>query len=245
MRGIPFAARLHADRAAALAVLGYGGAPPDDFTAKVLSEAARRVEEAARPRWASERFLVEWLPMGDAGHGAAVNEAVSIGGVALTGRDIAEHLSGCSAAVLFGMTLGAEVDAAIRQAAAADMRMSALMDAAASALCEQYADAADELLRGQASVRGEYLTRRFSPGYGDFSLAVQGGLARLLDLPRAIGVTVGGGGALSPQKSITAVMGAAGVPVAGKLAGCDTCGLREKCDRTRCRIVSRSCLADS
>lgn len=229
-----FGARLPVDRGAALAVLGYGDAVPDEATAASLEEAARRVEEAARPRYVSARFSLEWAfdAADDAGAGRP-----SIGGVALPGRDIAAHLAGCHAAVLLGVTLGAEVDAAFRRAAAVDMRMAALMDAAASALCEQYAWAAQAALRGQAAARGEHLTTRYSPGYGDFGLAVQADLMRLLDLPRAIGVAAAPGGALSPQKSITAVLGAANVPVAGKLAECGTCARRDKCDGTKCRFL--------
>ena len=74
------------------------------------------------------------------------------------------------------------------------------------------AGAAQDALRGQDAARGEHLTARYSPGYGDFGLAVQADIVRLLDLPRAIGVAAAPGGALSPQKSITAVPGAADVP---------------------------------
>ena len=76
---------------------------------------------------------------------------------------------------------------------------------------------------------GQFLTGRFSPGYGDYPIAVQNDLLRLLDAPRKIGLCATPTHLLTPRKSVTAVLGVAGHPVTGRRAGCANCALRERC----------------
>ena len=106
-------------------------------------------------------------------------------------------------------------------------------DALASALAEQAADAAEKLLVQHYQGRGLYLTGRYSPGYGDWPLAVQPLLARLLDTPRQIGLCVQENCLMTPRKSITALLGVAEHPVQGHRAGCAHCVLRGRCEYRR------------
>lgn len=151
------------------------------------------------------------------------------GGLPLEGKDIAAHLEHCTQAVLLAVTVGAEVDALIRRAQAADMAKAVALDAAANAAAEAAAQAAEEELRARLAPEGLYVTGRYSPGYGDLPIGIQRELLRLTDAPRKIGLSVTQNNIMTPRKSITAVMGAADIPVKGKLAGCGSCALREKC----------------
>ena len=148
----------------------------------------------------------------------------------LQGADIRRHLAGCSHAVLLAATLGPRADLAIRRAGVGDVARLAAADAAASALAEAAADAAEAALRQEFTARGLYLTGRYSPGYGDYPLAVQPLLCTLLDSARLLGVTVGPTNLLTPRKSITAVLGVSEQPVRGHRAGCAHCALRETCE---------------
>ncbi len=213
-----FNSALQPEEHAVFAALGYPrGQRPDDATNLLWQTASDRLQQVAAPRWAWRRFP---LQRGGVLAGADIR---------LLGRDITAHLAGCSACILLGLTLGAQVDEAIRGAEAADMGLAVLLDTSASVLAEQYADEAERLLRAETEQNGEYLTGRFSPGYGNFPLALQQDMVRLLDAPRQIGLSMAPGGALVPRKSITAVLGVAGQPVSGRLAGCAGCALAEKC----------------
>lgn len=110
------------------------------------------------------------------------------------------------------------------------MAAGAGTDALASALAEQAADAAEKLLVQHYQGQGLYLTGRYSPGYGDWPLAVQPLLARLLDTPRQIGLCVQENCLMTPRKSITALLGVAEHPVQGHRAGCAHCALRGRCE---------------
>lgn len=136
---------------------------------------------------------------------------------------------GAGAVCSLACTLGAGVDAALRAAGASDMAYAVVLDALASVAVEQTADAAEQTLRNEEREEGQFLTGRFSPGYGDYPIAVQNDLLRLLDAPRKIGLCATPTHLLTPRKSVTAVLGVAGHPVTGRRAGCANCALRERC----------------
>ncbi len=193
--------------------LRYMGGPGDgDAAARALLERARQaLYAAARPRAVSLR---------------AEREALA---PYLRGEDITRHLEGCGACVLLACTLGAAADAVQRAANTADMAYAVALDALASVLAEQVADAAERTLREEATRDGLFLTGRFSPGYGDYPIELQNELLRLMDAPRKIGLCATPTHLLTPRKSITAVLGLADRPVTGRRAGCAHCALRGRC----------------
>ena len=151
------------------------------------------------------------------------------GGLLLPGQDLARHLAGCREAVLMAATLSAGVDGLLRQSQLRDLGRSLVLEACATAAIEEVCD------RGEAMIRGQYpgrvLTSRYSPGYGDLPVTVQGAFLALLDAPRRLGLCATGSSILTPRKSVTAVVGVreagAGTPEDGR--GCAVCRLRESC----------------
>ena len=109
-----------------------------------------------------------------------------------------------------------------------------------SALAEQAAEAAEAELRQWAARQGKYLTGRYSPGYGDWPLAVQPLLAAALDTARRAGLCVTENNLMTPRKSITAILGVSDHPVRGHLAGCGHCVLRTRCEYRKRGITCAS-----
>ena len=149
-----------------------GGA--DAATQALLEKCAVPLLAAATPR-------AVWLE--------ADPDSLTAAGI-LAGEDVAKHLEGCTAALLLAVTLGPGVDAQIRRAGVGDIAAGVASDALGSALAEQAAEAAEAELRQWAARQGKYLTGRYSPGYGDWPLAVQPLLAAALDTARTAGVPV-------------------------------------------------------
>ena len=145
----------------------------------------------------------------------------------IAGEDIRRHLTGCGRAALFCATLGEAVDRLIRVAQVREMAKAVVLDSMASVAVEQLGQQADVQIAAQ--VPHQYLTFRYSPGYGDYPLALQKTFLRLLDAPRKIGLSVTGSGLLTPAKSVTAVAGISDTPVAAKRRGCAVCELRKTC----------------
>ena len=142
----------------------------------------------------------------------------------LQGSDVMRHLQGCTSAVLLAVTLGPGADAQIRRAGVGDLA----------------ADAAEAELRQWAAGQGKYLTGRYSPGYGDWPIAVQPLLAAALDTARRAGLCVTDSDLMTPRKSITAVLGVSDHPVKGHLAGCGHCVLRTRCEYRKRGITCAS-----
>ena len=151
-------------------------------------------------------------------------------------HQLRRYVAGCvwlgiiMSAVLLAVTLGPGVDAQIRRAGVGDIAAGVASDALGSALAEQAADAAEAELRQWAAKEGKYLTGRFSPGYGDWDIAVQPLVANALDTVRRAGLCVTDTNLMTPRKSVTAILGVSGHPVKGKLAGCGHCVLRTRCE---------------
>lgn len=187
---------------------------PDEGTLTLLEKCAAPLLAAATPR-------AVWLE-------ADVDSLTEAG--ILAGRDVYRHLEGCAQALLLAVTVGPGVDAQIRRAGVGDIAASVASDAVGSVLAEQAADAAEAELRQWAAREGKYLTGRYSPGYGDWPLAVQPKVGAALDTVRRAGICVLDTNLMTPRKSITAILGLSDHPVKGHLAGCGHCVLRTRCE---------------
>lgn len=148
-------------------------------------------------------------------------------GVSLSGGTARTMLSQCRGAAVLACTLGAPFDALLRAQQARDMAGAAILDALGSALVEAGCTAAGAEL--SARLPGQFLTDRFSPGYGDLPLDLQPALCALLDAGRRLGITVGQSLLMNPCKSVTAVIGLADAPQPARVRGCAYCALRERC----------------
>ena len=112
------------------------------------------------------------------------------------------------------------------------------LDAMSSAAVESVCNSIEEELARENP--RSFLTWRFSPGYGDYPLEVQAELLRLLDAQKKIGLCADESFALTPSKSVTAVIGLSDTPPEKRRRGCAVCNLRHECKfrkaGTRCEF---------
>ncbi|MEG2053963.1 MAG: hypothetical protein RR052_03395 [Oscillospiraceae bacterium] len=146
------------------------------------------------------------------------------------GDDILRHLKNCTGVILLAVTLGNGIDAFLSKLAIHGNANFVIADAAANVAIENAANIATKYISDFCSEEKLFITNRFSPGYGDFSINIQEDFLAVLNAQRQIGVVCGSGGLMTPQKSITAVIGVSNIPVTGTLAGCKTCALRNNCE---------------
>ena len=145
----------------------------------------------------------------------------------MVGDSIQAHLKGCTYSVISCATIGVSVDRLIREAQVTDMARAVVLDALASVAVEQLCDKVDRLIADEN--KGKYLTYRFSPGYGDYPVELQGEFLRLLDAPRKIGLCTNESSLLTPTKSVTSITGLSDTPIERRRSGCQSCSLRESC----------------
>lgn len=199
----------------ALLYLGYRGGtlPPDIHDTITRCEAL--LLKTARPRIVWRQF--DLLPDGTFAGTDFRPE----------GNDVKALLRDCRQVVMFAATLGVEVEALLHRTQVRDMAEAVVLDCCASSAVENVCDNFCEDFR--AEVSPQYLTDRFSPGYGDLPFAQQPDVCRILDISRRIGVNLSPSGLMIPQKSVTALMGIADVPQKKRFRGCAYCNLFEHC----------------
>lgn len=188
------------------------GGQVDEALEAALSRWGGAVASSARPRGVWRRFP---LALGE--------NRVSLAGMDIPSAHLRRHLAGCGEAFLFAATLGAETDRLIRRAALTEVSGAAICQACAASLLEAYCDECCARMAEEVREEGLSLRRRFSPGYGDFSIHFQGPLLSALEAPKRIGLTATAAMMLTPTKSVTAVVGLSPEPDC-RPGGCAACG---------------------
>lgn len=207
----------------------FGGRPGDTQAEAAVGRAYLQLRNEVQPRSIMQRWSCHTVE-GTAGEKGRV---ILEGGTEFISSDLARHLKGCSELILFGATLGTRVDIALRRISVRSIAEGAAAQAVAASLIESYCDAQEELWKKDLPQTYTYRWR-FSPGYGDWDLTEQQKIFRLLNCPKAIGLTLTAGGIMAPTKSVTAVIGVdyTGAAAEKHPSGC---GHRcKECDKTSC-----------
>ena len=121
---------------------------------------------------------------------------------------LAKNLRGSREAFVVACTLGTEVDRVIGRLSKTSRAEAFIFDAVASSVVEAALDALEAELTD-----GLRTAPRFSPGYGDFPLCIQGALLDFLGAPVHLGVALNDNGMMSPLKTVTAVIGIKGTDI--------------------------------
>lgn len=125
--------------------------------------------------------------------------SIHLGFAEVPSNDLLRNLAGCDAAVVFCATVGLGMDRLIARYSRTSPAKALLFEAIGNERIESLCDAFCATQKATAP--------RFSPGYGDLPLAVQRDIFSALDCPRRIGVSLGDNLLMTPQKSVTAILG--------------------------------------
>ncbi|MBQ7335917.1 MAG: Vitamin B12 dependent methionine synthase activation subunit [Clostridia bacterium] len=131
-------------------------------------------------------------------------ELCDFGSFSLSSYHLSQNLHGCQSALVFGATVGMEIDRLIARYGSLSPAKALMLQAIGAerieALCDVFCQSA-------ASDRQVSLKPRFSPGYGDLPTAIQPTLFALLDCSKKIGLCLNDSLMMSPSKSVTAFVG--------------------------------------
>lgn len=202
----------------------FGARPGDERAAVTVDRAFLQLRNEVQPR----STLQQWSCTVVQGAGPEKGRVILENGTEFVSSGLARHLKGCDRLLLFGATLGTRVDIALRRISVRSIAEGAAAQAVAASLIESYLDQQEIVWKKDLPAVWQYRTR-FSPGYGDWDLAEQQKIFRLLDCAKTIGLTLTAGGIMAPTKSVTAVIG---IDRSGKKAepAADTrCGKKTKC----------------
>ena len=222
--------------------LGYHGITPTPEMTGIIQECLEKLQEVSAPRSFYLYTPLEIIPAEEASAKEAPAEEVSaeeaaaegdapapqtpllrFAGMEVCSKGLARNLAGCREVCLLAATIGPGVDLLIRRAQVSAMSRAVIYQAAGAAMIEAYVDGLNEQIRQEAHARGLFLRPRFSPGYGDFSLDHQRDFARVLEMQKTCGITLGSSLLMTPSKSVTAVIGLSGHGTDCREPGCEEC----------------------
>lgn len=109
--------------------------------------------------------------------------------------------------IVFSATIGTEIDRYIKKEGALSPLKMTLANALGAERVEALCDKFQSEIKKKIESENLFVTKRFSPGYGDLPLETQKDFISLLDTLRQIGVSLGSSLLMSPSKSVTAIFG--------------------------------------
>ncbi len=199
--------------------LGYKGQTPDDDTLLQIDECISEVQRCSSFKYVSRRFDLTFE-----------GEDTTIAGpLTLKSKALRRNLLGCDEAIFIAATLGPEIDRLMTRYLRLSISKAAVLQATGAAAIEAYLDSLSDKIAVAVEKEGLFMRPRFSPGYGDLPLEIQGVFLDTLNATKQIGIHLSDGGVMLPEKSVTAIIGLS------KEKLCHTKGC-QACDNTGCEF---------
>lgn len=158
----------------------------------------------------------------------------------LQGKDIKEHLKYSNEVSVMAVTIGSKIETKIKFYEKSNLTKALILDSCATTAVEEVCDQIEDYIKMEANKNNLSITFRYSPGYGDLPLTIQGEVISILKADKTIGLTVSDHHILFPRKSVTAIIGL--IPMGHELKekGCKTCKNYETCGFRREGIICGS-----
>ena len=202
------------DKKEVLRYLGYKNQKIDKNITDLVDECCKEIIEICREHSVYEIFNIEHK-----------NDQIFLLGstLVLKDTDIKNLLLNSKKCVVMAATLGATVDSRIAFYSRFNITKGLIMDACATTAIEYLCDELQDEIMKNASKDNLFITNRYSPGYGDFSIENQSDILNVLDAYKKIGLSVTGNSIMLPRKSVTAIIGLNEVENKNSAKGCNHC----------------------
>ena len=180
-----------------LRYLGYGREAVPETDQSLIGRCREQVKKVMAGKACYSRFPVVCMENGRIQMPYGVIES----------RHLSRNIAGCREIYIFAATIGAAFDRLLIRTRHTSMAESAVLQACGAAAIEAVCDALNDKLRREAGAEGKTLRSRYSPGYGDLALENQKGVFAVLNPPKYIGLSLMDTMIMSPEKSVTAIIG--------------------------------------
>ena len=173
-------------------VLRYMRSPRDDRVMGLIEECIGEVEEILSASVCYDEYPVK-INGGE----------VDLGFCKIESLDLAKNLAGCKKAIVFAATVGMGVDRLIKKYSLLSHSRSLCIGAIGNERIEALCDVFCSELKNKY----ENIRPRYSAGYGDLPLSMQRDIFNALSCTKNIGVSLSERLLMTPQKSVTAIVG--------------------------------------
>lgn len=122
-------------------------------------------------------------------------------------KKLMKNLKDSSKIVLFGATIGIEIDRLIAKYGKISPLKALIFQSIGAERIESLCNVFCDDISKEVNKNNLFTLPRFSPGYGDFKLENQKDIFNVLNLHKNIGLTLNSSYIMSPSKSVTAIIG--------------------------------------
>ena len=130
--------------------------------------------------------------------------AIDFNAFKIISEKLALNLKNCESAIVFGATLGTEIDRLIMKYGKLSPTKALFFQSIGATQIETLCDSFTKDIKNELNVD---LKPRFSAGFGDLDLTYQKDIFKTLDCSKKIGLTLNDSLLMSPTKSVTAFVG--------------------------------------
>ena len=150
---------------------------------------------------------------------------IDFGFMQIESKALKKNLADCKSVVIFGATIGIEIDRLISKYGRLAPSKALIFQAIGAERIESLCNVFNNEIK---TVKQNNFTRpRFSPGYGDLPLECQKDIFGVLDCAKKIGLSLNDSMLMSPSKSVTAFIGISEKCVEFEEKACNNCNKKD------------------
>lgn len=209
------------DREEVLRYLEYKGQDIDNNLIEIIEECRNITKDRINPRYTFRVYSIKQKYKG----------IIELEGtnLILESNDLYEILKDCNECILMAATLGINIEKDIKKYSCTELTKGIIIDSCATTAIEEVCDKVQNEIENNILKNGQYLTFRYSPGYGDLSIEKNTEILTILNGQKEIGLTITNSGIMIPRKSVIAIIGITDKKVEQDKTSCSTCKNKSKC----------------
>ncbi len=209
------------DREEVLRYLEYKGQDIDNNLVEIIEECRNIAKDRINPRYTFRVYSIKQKYKG----------IIELEGtnLILESNDLYEILKDCNECILMAATLGINIEKDIKKYSCTELTKGIIIDSCATTAIEEVCDKVQNEIENNILKNGQYLTFRYSPGYGDLSIEKNTEILTILNGQKEIGLTITNSGIMIPRKSVIAIIGITDKKVEQDKTSCSTCKNKSKC----------------
>ena len=209
------------DREEVLRYLEYKGQDIDNNLIEIIEECRNITKDRINPRYTFRVYSIKQKYKG----------IIELEGtnLILESNDLYEILKDCNECILMAATLGINIEKDIKKYSCTELTKGIIIDSCATTAIEEVCDRVQNEIENNILKNGQYLTFRYSSGYGDLSIEKNTEILTILNGQKEIGLTITNSGIMIPRKSVIAIIGITDKTVEEDKTSCSTCKNKSKC----------------
>lgn len=209
------------DREEVLRYLEYKGQDIDNNLIEIIEECRNITKDRINPRYTFRVYSIKQKYKG----------IIELEGtnLILESNDLYEILKDCNECILMAATLGINIEKDIKKYSCTELTKGIIIDSCATTAIEEVCDRVQNEIENNILKNGQYLTFRYSPGYGDLSIEKNTEILNILNGQKEIGLTITNSGIMIPRKLVIAIIGITDKKVEQDKTSCSTCKNKSKC----------------